>query len=61
MLVSWPDWLLTLGRMLLRDYQIPLAAGTGADGSKGETPCDLLPVVGEEEGRGREREGERTP
>ena len=42
--------------MLLRDYQTPLAAGTGEDGSKGETPCDLLPVGGEEEGV---KEGER--
>ena len=53
--------------MLLRDYQTPPAAGTGVDGSKGETPCSLLPVVreeegereGEREGRGREEGGER--
>ena len=49
-LASWPDWLLTQGRTLLRDYQTPPAAETGVDGSKGETPCSLLPVVREEEG-----------
>ena len=55
-LASWSDWLQTQGRRLPRDYQIPPAAGTREDGSKGEIPYGLLPVVGE---RGEEGGGDR--